>query len=380
MSYDLGIDDIRDYILSMQDQLQTCEGILLDIEGSSDSTPSNEGMNEFKRVIHSIKGTSGSYGLRDIQSACHNLEDYLVKVEHKAAKGWVDQLLKYVDLIGKIGSKVLDNDDVSQLNIGQELMSMNFTETSVGHKALIIEPSKLIRKNIIKSLEGLGVSCSICSEPIEGLNRLILEPFDSLITSNRFPNLEGIQLIKMLRAGGIDKQGLHLTLLTSESRDFREDGFSPDRIIIKDGQLRKNLEGIYGQLLDGKDQVEHTYTKIAFIDDDSSMHLLINLSFKNIKGVEHRIYSSLQEFQAAKDDFGPDLIVTDFMLKNENGLDVLKAVQAQQDQTPVAFLTGTSDPAQLKSFSLAGAKAVIEKPIRPSVFYQDLVTKVSKAG
>ncbi len=81
------------------DSLETVESSLLSLNVSA---PDDEAINTIFRLIHSIKGGSGTFGFSKIEHFSHNMETLLGKLRDKELapnKEMVDLLLKSVDMI-----------------------------------------------------------------------------------------------------------------------------------------------------------------------------------------------------------------------------------------------------------------------------------------
>jgi two-component system, OmpR family, response regulator len=69
---------------------------------------------------------------------------------------------------------------------------------------------------------------------------------------------------------------------------------------------------------------------------------------------------ALERLDAAE----PDLVLLDYQLGSESGLDLLPRLRARTN-APVVFLTASNEEAQVKQFLQAGAAGVISKPFDP---------------
>jgi CheY-like chemotaxis protein len=106
--------------------------------------------------------------------------------------------------------------------------------------------------------------------------------------------------------------------------------------------------------------------KILFVDDDSSIHEILKLAFKNKKMIEITFSSSGQEALSVLEKKRFDLIVID-QLQQKKGL----------KDTPVIFLTATDDPNFLKKLKKLKPKDIISKPFNIRKF-PDQIMKVWK--
>ncbi len=115
--------------------------------------------------------------------------------------------------------------------------------------------------------------------------------------------------------------------------------------------------------------------KIMVVEDEQHVRLLVSrLLSKNefeVKGVEDGL-AALHELEI----FHPDLIISDIMMPNLDGLQLLKALRNLREtrSIPVIFLTAKSDPLSMIEGINAGAKFYITKPFQ----IEDVLNKVNK--
>ena len=99
---------------------------------------------------------------------------------------------------------------------------------------------------------------------------------------------------------------------------------------------------------------------ILIVDDASDILELASIGLE-IAGHSFCTATNSSEALSQLSGENPDLILLDYQLGNESGLDVLKLIQAQSDK-PVVFLTAATDA---QPFLEAGAAGVINKPFDP---------------
>jgi CheY-like chemotaxis protein len=104
--------------------------------------------------------------------------------------------------------------------------------------------------------------------------------------------------------------------------------------------------------------------KILILDDDP----VVTLSCKRILGAEGYSISTVEKGDAAlnklvKEDF--DLFISDVMLPDISGMEVLKEARVIKPQTDVVIITGYPKLEDAKEASRLGAQQYLEKPFTP---------------
>jgi CheY-like chemotaxis protein len=106
---------------------------------------------------------------------------------------------------------------------------------------------------------------------------------------------------------------------------------------------------------------------ILLVEDDLHMRTTAKLVLEVIGKFDVRECGSGREALLAARDFQPDLILLDVMMPELDGvatLELLRRIPHLAD-TPVLFITGRTEPADLLRYLEAGAFGVISKPVVP---------------
>lgn len=114
--------------------------------------------------------------------------------------------------------------------------------------------------------------------------------------------------------------------------------------------------------------------RILILDDDP----VVTLSCKRILGAEGYSISTVEKGEAAlnklaKEDF--DLFITDVMLPDINGMEVLKEARIIKPSTDVVIITGYPRLEDAREASRLGAQQYLEKPFTPD-FMLNVAKKV----
>jgi len=118
------------------------------------------------------------------------------------------------------------------------------------------------------------------------------------------------------------------------------------------------------------------------LDDNGAMRRVLRSVLTGF-GCEHvngyaTIASALEELPLVR----PDLIVTDYELNSDSGLDFVAALRKHDDvgvrATPVIMLTSYTSIAQIRAFVHAGVDEVLAKPVRPDQLYERIAAIVNR--
>lgn len=117
---------------------------------------------------------------------------------------------------------------------------------------------------------------------------------------------------------------------------------------------------------------------ILLVDDESSIRALIkqiiDTSVHEVEEASNGVeaFNKLQEFH-------PDVIITDIVMPNQNGIDFIMKVREHKHTTPIIAISGgggiESNYDYLEISKLIGAQYILRKPFTPL----DLRTMLDKA-
>lgn len=109
--------------------------------------------------------------------------------------------------------------------------------------------------------------------------------------------------------------------------------------------------------------------KILLVDDDEDLLLLMG-EYLEAVGLEHDQAVSAKQARNRLKRSGYDMVVSDFNMPGESGLDLLRYVSSMYPEIPFVLMTGCYD-LRIKRESLRmGAHAYIQKP-----FYMNALSR-----
>lgn len=204
----------------------------------------SDSFNEFYRIVHSLKGSGGTFGLHIVTTICHQLEDLLNTTD--GGTKYTPQLiaisLKYVDLL-RMALEQIHAGNTSFPQIEERLDGLRKQLAKKQFTVLIVDNSKLLTQIYLQALAELPVRPVMMSDGFVALRRLLTEPFDLLITTNEIPVLNGISLIGALKLSSNKNHNIKAILVTSNKKiaAYLNRATDPDYIIVKDAKLAQNL-------------------------------------------------------------------------------------------------------------------------------------------
>ncbi|MEX0600127.1 MAG: response regulator [Rhodothermales bacterium] len=104
---------------------------------------------------------------------------------------------------------------------------------------------------------------------------------------------------------------------------------------------------------------------VLIIEDDQNLREGLELLFQ-IEGYDTSGASNGRTGLELVHREEPDVVITDYEMPNADGLEVVRAIRADEDvgRTPVVFLTADHSPAIRKQAMQVGVDAFITKPFR----------------
>ena len=113
-------------------------------------------------------------------------------------------------------------------------------------------------------------------------------------------------------------------------------------------------------------------TRILIVDDDEDFLHLMGQYLESV-GLEHDLAVSAEQARNLLKGSGYDMVVSDFNMPGESGLDLLRYVSSKYPQTPFVLMTGYDDLRIKRESMRMGAHAYIQKPFYMNKFSQTII-------
>lgn len=203
---------------------------------------------ELFRMVHSLKGSAGSYNFHEITKVAHSMEDVMLMLMQRNKFGTastVDILLKFIDVLRDTTVSFIES-KVAPLDVAERLDTLRKLVFKENINILVVEPSKLYASLIEYSLQEIDINFTFKEDGLPALDSLLLNKYDLLITSLECPRLNGDALLAALRLVHNFNKNIKVILVTSRTEDQIENKNDFDSVLdrktIKDGGLKSVVE------------------------------------------------------------------------------------------------------------------------------------------
>ena len=221
-----------------------------EIEDEVISSKDSDSYNELFRIVHSLKGSAGSYNFHVVTKIAHSMEDVMLALMQRGQFGTeptIDLLLKFIDIMRDTIDSLVTTKE-TPLDVDERvdvLRAQVFTETL---KILVVEPSKLYASLIEHTLQNLPIDFTFTTDGMHALDNLLLNKYDLLITSLESSRLNGDALVAALRLSHSFNRKIKAILITSRDADkiANKNNFNEilDRKAVKDGGLKAIVDSM----------------------------------------------------------------------------------------------------------------------------------------
>lgn len=213
------------------------------IESEIMSSHDADTYDELFRMVHSLKGSAGTYNFYEISNIAHSMEDVMMTLMQKqqfSSPSTVQILLKFIDLLRDTTESLKDTKSAPR-DLDENLAKLRQQVFGEKIKVLVVEPSKLYASLIAHSLDNLSIDFTFVSDGLQALENLLMNKYDLLVSALETPRLNGDALVAALRLVHNFNKDIEVFLITSRSRDniSNPDDFNAivDRKAVKDGGL-----------------------------------------------------------------------------------------------------------------------------------------------
>src|SRR5208337_2120816 len=120
-------------------------------------------------------------------------------------------------------------------------------------------------------------------------------------------------------------------------------------------------------------------SRILIVDDDEDFLFLLGEYLKSV-GVEYDQAVSAEQARNRLKSFRYDMVVSDFNMPGESGLDLLSHVSSMYPETRFILLTGCDDLRIKRESMRMGAQAYIQKPFYLNELCQTIINLLRRDG
>ncbi len=224
-----------------------------------------------------------------------------------------------------------------------------------GARVLLAEDEDAVRSYLSSLLSRAGFHVTAAASGHEALEEAqrMAEPPDIVVSDVVMPQMPGPELIRHLRERWPGLPCVLISGYTDNMADEAEPGvvliakpFSPDDLLL---QVSKMLE-------------PRQLRRILIADDDPALRRLIRLWLEGA-GFEVEEAENGREALSKARESKPDLVVTDLVMPEQEGLETIPKLRAEFPDLPVIAVSGAFHGEMLRVASRLGATAVLPKPL-----------------
>ncbi len=231
---------------------------------------------------------------------------------------------------------------------------------------LVVEDQDVVREYTENALRNYGYSVISARSGDHALEMAKHRsgPIDLLLTDVIMPSTNGRTLARELRKSRPQTKVLFMSgyvddILNSAGElepdaEFLQKPFTPEVLAEK---VRRTLN---------KSTVSRT---VLVVDDEPAVRGI----FTEFLGRKHNLLLACdgrEALEILRRGAHPDLVITDLVMPNQEGLDLIREIRRTRPETRIIAMSGAFSGRFLKTAELLGADATLVKPIRPEVLDQ----------
>ncbi len=206
---------------------------------------------DFCRNLHSLKGSSGTYGLNILSTISHQLEEQMYSLNMSGSPIGPEVVgiwLELIDLM-RLALKMVEQDQQDFNEIEHRLMEIQHRFYPNDLVVLLVSSSDYNASLCANMLEELGIRIVSLTSGYAALGRLLEQKFDFLVTSNELEGLCGRALIAALKLNPGKNQAIPQVLITSRDEILAPYNFAPDYVVIRDENFIASLTGTFKSIV-----------------------------------------------------------------------------------------------------------------------------------
>lgn len=257
---------------------------------------------------------------------------------------------------------------------------------------LVVDDFETMRQITAKQLRSLGAErIEMAKDGVEALKMLRSQPFDIILSDWNMPVMNGLELLKAVRADEKLRR-LPFLMVTAEAERPRIEqavASGVTSLVLKPYTPNQLLDRIEKALTaqprkqtstspiaapaptappTAKPAIRNERPTLLMVDDTQDNLLLLSQLFKD----EYRVRLALngpKALEICQSDDPPDLVLLDVMMPGMDGFEVARHMREHptSETIPIIFVTAmTSQDARMKGMDL-GAVDFITKPVNPDI-------------
>jgi diguanylate cyclase (GGDEF)-like protein len=339
-----------------------------------------DGLSDFHRLAHSIKGSSASFGYKEMSDGALILERLLKTLlqsgdrpdDHRIADigtrlGFVRDALSHLE----------DNDGGEDFRAYPALPSEPGKKTE-NRLVYLVEDDPYVLQNLFLQISFFGYEVRIFDE-LQGMSRAVREKQPAAIIADIiFPegDLAGVEAVARLRK----EFTAHVPVIFISARN---DLLARLRAVRAGGDAYFAKPVNITDLIDALDALTRDKEEIIYraliVDDDPEMAAYHALILQNAGMVTEVVNDPMKVYDPLI-EFNPDIILMDMYMPGCDGMELSKTIRQMPAffSIPIVFLSAeTNTDKQFKAMSMGGDD-FLTKPIKPEHLISSVAVRAER--
>jgi DNA-binding response OmpR family regulator/HPt (histidine-containing phosphotransfer) domain-containing protein len=195
----------QEFVSESLEMIESAQDRLLDMEKAS-TEETLEIQRTVLRVLHTLKGACGMFGLNDLEKGFHFFEDVFIRAKNRnnLTTQHIDYILKGLDatkesLLNKkpFSYELTEPQEETSAPLESRLHRRSHLKIEKRDKPLVyvLEDEKEIREFIQKKIESLGYDCKSYEDPTNAIKDIASDHPDLIVTDLNMPKIGGMEFI-----------------------------------------------------------------------------------------------------------------------------------------------------------------------------------------
>ena len=239
----------KEFIDELPECFRTIERLILTLDGNK--TPHHT-LAELFRMIHSVKGSSSTFGLQTLAAICHPLEELIQDTSEAGAvsKEFIDLTLGHLDLLRqnteaiRQGSEDYDQTGLQLADLHKKAFRRRFSIAVAVNSRRLREACRQIGK----SFDARVIEFE---DSLNALQRVLTEPFNVIIVSSELYPMRGEALIAALNFSHPHALGLKTILISANKEKAAHVNRETDAdfVVLHDQDFIPHIQAIIAHIL-----------------------------------------------------------------------------------------------------------------------------------
>lgn len=223
-------------------------------------------------------------------------------------------------------------------------------------RVLIVDDDPSLTDLLVDTLEVIGYESKAAASAQQALTMLRGERFNLVITDINMPEMSGIELLQKIKEDHKDLPVMLITGVGSESLKQEAYEFGADGFLSKPFRIGR-IETEIGNLLKGIQR-----RRVLLIDDNEEF---LQSSQERLEASNNVVYTARNVAEGLEmvEKQKLDMVITDLMLPDGDGIALYLKVKSQHPELPVILVTAYASGEVLEKIRNSGITRFMAKPL-----------------